>query len=345
MDCFYAAVEMRDNPQLKGVPLVIGGKPDSRGVVCTANYEARKFGIHSAMACSKAYRLCKEAVFIHPNFSKYKSASNTMKEIFLNYTEMIQPLSLDEAFLDVTHNTITQSATDIAIKIKSDILEKISITGSAGVAPNKLLAKIASDMNKPDGLTVVKPAAVENFLKNLPLRKISGVGPVFEKRLKSFGFNVCSDLWTCSQSDLISKFGDNSGQFLYLKSRGIDTSPVKSHRVRKSIGHEETYSTDITDKAIIRQNLHEIAEKVVTLIQSKKIAGYTLTVKIKFSDFRQLTRSQTYSSPIADLLSISNTAVNLLEKCIEENKKPVRLLGITLSNLSVERWQPLLIDN
>ena len=329
MDCFYAAVEVRDNPSLKGKPVIVGGPPGSRGVVATCSYEARRFGIHSAMASSYAYRLCPEAVFVFPSFEKYKTVSFQIREIFKRYTELIEPLSLDEAYLDVTDHELF--AVQIAKRMREDIKKETGLTGSAGVAPNKLIAKIASDINKPDGITVVQPHQAKEFMKKLPLRKINGIGPATEKRLLSEGFKICEDLWPFPLEELQNKIGERLGAWLFKRSRGLDDRPVETSWVRKSLGTETTFSQDILNPEILKQEIEKLTERVSKSLQKKGFSGKTITLKVKYSDFKRITRAKTLEERTNQKEDLSFYASSLLEKT-EAGSKAIRLLGVSVSN-------------
>ncbi|MBI4357342.1 MAG: DNA polymerase IV [Gammaproteobacteria bacterium] len=330
MDAFYAAIEIRDNPALRGKPVVVGGSPNSRAVVCTASYEARKYGIHSAMACSKAARLCREAIFIDPHFEKYQAASSHIREIFKQYTALIEPLSLDEAFLDVTHNAARLYAVTIAKRIQKEVQNTLELTGSAGVAPNKLVAKIASDMKKPNGLTVVLPDQVTSFMQNLPLRKIHGIGPVTEKRLTALGLKVCSDVWKYSKAALSLHLG-NMATWLYERSQGIDEQPVETERVRKSLGKEETFPIDLLELSSLREELAKLTHAVARHLTEADLKGKTITLKVKYDNFEHITRSQTIEHFTRDEHVILEVTTNLLSKT-EAGRRRIRLLGISVSN-------------
>lgn len=332
MDAFYASVEVRDNPDLAGKPLVVGGSPNSRGVVCTASYEARKFGVRSAMPCSQAYRLCPEAIFVKPDFERYSAESRKIREIFGRYTSIIEPLSLDEAYLDVTDNAFGLYATQIAKRIQDDILRELNLSGSAGVAPNKLVAKIASDINKPKGITVVMPEQVLKFMGSLPLRKIHGIGPATEKRLQKLGFHYCRDLWPWTRAALEEELG-NMGPWLYDRVRGIDDRAVRVHRERKSLGKEDTFSTDILDLEQLDRELVTLCESVEAALKKRGIQGKTIILKVKYSDFTQLTRSQTIESATDSATDILDVTRGLM-RVTEAGRKKIRLLGVSLSNLS-----------
>lgn len=330
MDAFYAAIEIRDEPSLRGKPVVVGGSPASRGVVCTASYEARRYGIRSAMACAHVARLCPDAIFIRPNFEKYHRVSQQIRTIFAQYTDMIEPLSLDEAYLDVTNNPQGLFAVRIARMVQEEIFESLGLTGSAGVAPNKLIAKIASDIHKPRGLTVVLPEHVERFMESLPLRKIHGVGPVTEKRLASAGLHNCRDVWALAYPKLEAKVG-SLASWLYEASRGIDTRPVETNWVRKSLGRESTFGADILDPSKLRAELAPIASEVASDLREEGLRGRTITLKVRYADFTRVTRQRSLSEAIDDQATILSLAEHLLE-ATDAGRKKIRLLGIAVSN-------------
>lgn len=339
MDCFYAAVEVRDDPRLRGQPLVVGGPPNSRGVVATCSYEARRFGVRSAMSSAMAYRLCPQAIFVPPCFEKYKEASSHIRKIFKRFTDIIEPISLDEAYLDVTGHELY--AIQIAKQIKEAIRSELSLTGSAGVAPNKLIAKISSDFHKPDGITVVLPQNVLQFMGALSLRKINGIGPATEKRLLNQGFKFCSQLWPSSQEELSERLGDRLGKWLYSRSRGIDEREVRVSRVRKSLGTETTFAKDILDKEILCQELLKLSRKVSDLLIRRKLSGRTVTLKVRYSDFRRITRSHTLDAESNCVEVLYQEALHLIDKTLA-GKSPIRLLGITVSSFetSSSRVEP-----
>jgi DNA polymerase-4 len=339
MDAFYASIEIRDDPALRGRPVIVGGPPNSRGVVCTASYEARKYGVRSAMACAQAARLCPEAVFIRPNFEKYSSASQQIRAIFRKYTPLIQPLSLDEAYLDVTDNVRGLYAVKIARLIQDEVFETLSLTGSAGVAPNKLLAKIASDIRKPRGLTVVLPEQAEAFMGALPLRKIHGIGPKTEQRLAAAGLATCRDVWGHSLAELEAKVG-NMAEWLMERSRGLDDRPVETGRERKSLGHEETFAVDMLDLGAMRGELAAIARSVAEDLRDEEIKGRTITLKVRYGDFTRITRSQSLPFATDDEATIRDVAQGLLG-ATEAGRRRIRLLGIALSNLESEEAEGL----
>lgn len=333
MDCFYAAVEVRDDPSLKGKPVIVGGSPNSRGVVCTASYEARKYGVHSAMACAHAKRLCPNGIFLKPDFTRYQAASQQIRGIFKRFTKTIEPLSLDEAYLDVTAHPEGLYAVDIAKHIQQAIAQEVGLSGSAGVAPNKLIAKIASDYRKPQGLTIVTPKRATDFMQPLPLRKISGIGPASEKKLASLGLHRCEDVWMHPLETLITLLGKRMGTWLYWRSRGIDERPVQVSRIRKSLGKEDTFSQDTNDITLLKTRLKMLAEQVSDRLKRQQLQGQTITLKIKYDNFQQITRSLTVSNPINQAEAILTASIALLEKT-EIHDRKVRLLGITLSKLS-----------
>ena len=332
MDAFYASVEQRDFPEYVGKPIVVGGKPEGRGgVVATASYEARKFGIRSAMPSKKAQQLCPDAIFVYPRFAAYKEASKKIREIFERYTDLVEPLSLDEAFLDVTENKkgIT-SAIEIAKQIKLAIKEELNLTASAGVSSSKFVAKIASDMNKPDGLTFISPEKIEEFMERLPVEKFFGVGKVTADKMKGMGIHKGIDLKKMTEEDLVHYFG-KSGRFYYKIVRGIDNRQVQPHRETKSMGAEDTFAEDLTTVESMNHELDKIAEVVVTRLRKYNLKGRTVTLKIKYHNFQQITRNHSFNKAIGDLETIINTVKELLLKTDLENKK-IRLLGISLSN-------------
>ncbi|CAG5016735.1 DNA polymerase IV [Dyadobacter sp. CECT 9275] len=331
MDAFYASVEQRDHPEYKGKPIAVGGSPDGRGVVATASYEARKFGVRSAMSSRKALQLCPHIIFVFPRFDAYKATSRHIREIFERYTDIIEPLSLDEAFLDVSVDKKNiGSAIEIAREIKAAIFEELGLTASAGVSTNKFVAKIASDLNKPNGLTFIGPSKIQSFIENLPVEEFFGVGKVTAERMKSMGLHTGADLKALSEDTLTKHFG-KIGRFFYRIVRGIDERPVQTHRETKSLGAEDTFPQDLMTLDEMNRELDRIGEKVYNRLTKSKLAGRTITLKVKFGDFTQITRNHSFASPVRELDTILETAKTLLEK-IEMADKPVRLLGISLSN-------------
>ena len=333
MDAFFASIEQRDNPNLKGKPVIVGGNPNGRGVVATCSYEARKFGIHSAMPCKIAYKRCPYAIFVRPRFEEYRKVSYQIREIFYRYTDLVEPLSLDEAYLDVTDNKMNiKYATDIAKRIKKEIYDETGLTASAGVSYNKFLAKLASDYNKPNGLTVIRNDNKQKFLDNLPISKFFGIGKVTQKTLKGLGINNGYDLRKMDIHELESVF-KNRGYVFYQLARGVDNRPVESRRERKSIGAETTLveNLDLEDEKLIN-TLDELCEEVSNRAKYLKKIGRTVTLKIKYGDFKQITRSISFNNPISSHEDIRINIYNLF-KNIDHNHKEIRLIGVTLSNL------------
>lgn len=333
MDAFYASVEQRDNPKLRGKPVIVGGDPHSRGVVATCSYEARKYGIHSAMPSKIAYKRCPYAVFIRPRFDVYHQVSLQIREIFFRYTNLVETLSLDEAFLDVTQNKKNiKYATKIAKMIKNDILREVGLSSSAGVSYNKFLTKLASDYNKPNGLTVITPENKQEFLDKLPINKFWGIGKVTEKHLRNLGINNGYDLRMLDlrELELILK---NRGYIFYQLARGIDYRPVEPYRERKSVGSETTLGNnlDCNDEEVLNI-LNEICEDVSQRLNYSEKLGKTITLKVKYDDFKQITRSISVENPIYKKEDIRTNIYNLL-KNLDIIDKKIRLLGVTVSNL------------
>ncbi|CEH32989.1 DNA polymerase IV [Romboutsia lituseburensis] len=334
MDAFYASVEQRDNPSLNGKPVIVGGNPDGRGVVATCSYEARKYGIHSAMPSKTAYKRCPYAIFVRPRFDIYHKVSNQIREVFYRYTDLVEPLSLDEAYLDVTINKMNiKYATDIAKRIKEEIYEEVGLTASAGVSYNKFLAKLASDYQKPSGLTVITKKNKQQFLDSLPINKFFGVGKVTERQLRNLGINNGYDLRMLELQQL-EKIFKNRGYTFYQFARGIDYRPVQPHRERKSVGSESTLSINlnIEDEEVV-DILDEICQDVANRLRHSAKAGKTVTLKIKYDDFTQITRSVSLEHEISLHEDIRTNIYNLL-KNIKSNNKQIRLLGVTVSNLN-----------
>ncbi len=332
MDCFYAAVHMRDDPSLVGKPVVVGGNPDSRGVVAAANYEARRYGIHSALPAAQARRLCPDTIFLKPEFKRYRNESGAIFAIYRLLTPVIQPLSLDEAYLDVTdHLGEFGSATAIAHEIRRRVHDERGLTVSVGVAPNKLVAKIASDHDKPDGLTVVKPTQIEDFLAPLPVRRLHGVGPAGEKALHDLGVETVSELRRLSLDRLIERFG-NWGRTLYSYARGNDQRNVHVEQIRKSLSTEHTFDKDIDSETAIDEVLESMAAEVSAGLHKREISACTITVKARYPDFTTITRSHTLPAPTADTKKIS-AIVRELIRSTDAFSRSVRLLGVGASNL------------
>jgi len=330
MDAFFASVEQRDQSAFRGKPLIVGGQPDSRGVVAACSYEARVFGIHSAMPCSQAYRRCPDAIFVPPRFAAYRAVSDKIREIFWRYASQVEPLSLDEAYLDVTYTaSFDGSATRIAQAIKQEILAETKLIASAGVSYNKFLAKIASDMDKPDGLYVIKPEQGAAFVATLPVGKFHGVGPATEKKMHKLGIQTGKGLRAWTQADLAAAFG-KSGDYYYQVSRGIDHRPVRSSRVRKSLGKETTFAEDIVHVDALITHLEALADKIFDRLQSQQLSAKTLTLKVKYANFQQVTRSSTRTDIITSVATIKMMIPQLLA-LTNAGKQAVRLVGLTAS--------------
>ena len=345
MDAFYASVEQRDEPSLKGRPVIVGW-PGERSVVCAASYEARKFGVHSAMPATRAKRLCPEGVFIHPNFEKYRAVSKEIRAIFERHTPLVEPLSLDEAYLDVTVElTGIPTATETAETIRREIRDETNLTASAGVAPNKFLAKIASDWKKPDGLFVIKPHQIEQFLVALPVRKIPGVGKVTEKHLLEMKIETVGDLHRFTADELIARFG-KWGTRLYELARGIDESPVEPSQKRKSWSSENTFERDITLDEVatyIRNASRDLWES----LEKKAMRGRTVTVKLRTGDFHTATRRLTPEQPPSTSDELASIAFDLLRRFAFGENARYRLAGVGVSNFldeENEEEQPELFD-
>ncbi|GGH37190.1 DNA polymerase IV [Mangrovimonas yunxiaonensis] len=334
MDAFYASVEQMDHPELKGKPLAVGGS-SKRGVVSAASYEARKFGVRSAMSGVKARRLCPDLIFVRPRFDRYHEISKKIRHIFHDYTDLVEPLSLDEAYLDVTQNKKgNPSATLIAKDIRARIFEEVGLTASAGISINKFIAKVASDYNKPNGQKTVTPEEVLQFLEDLDIRKFYGVGKVTAEKMYQLGIFTGKDLKSKSLEYLDSHFG-KSGRYYYHVVRGIHNSAVTSNRIRKSLAAERTFSENLSSEVFMLEKLEHIAQEVSKRLTKSKVAGKTITLKIKYSDFTLQTRSKTLPYFISDKSIILETAKKLLYQ--ETLQNSVRLLGISLSNLNTEK--------
>jgi len=332
MDAFYASVEQRDFPEYRNKPLVVGGSPEGRGgVVATASYEARKFGIRSAMTSKKAQQLCPYAIFVRPRFEAYKEVSRSIRAIFGRYTDLIEPLSLDEAYLDVSEDKLgIGSAITIAEQIKQAIKDELNLTASAGVSINKFAAKIASDMNKPDGLTFIGPSKMEKFMEKLPVEKFFGVGKVTAEKMKRQGLHTGADLKKQTEQRLVQLFG-KTGKFFFNIVRGIDNRPVQPHQEIKSISAEDTFSYDLGKGEELEDWLEVIAKSAFKRLQLYQIYGRTLTLKVKFEDFKQITRSISFTTSITDLDQALETSKSLLNN-VDFGEKKVRLLGVGFSN-------------
>jgi DNA polymerase-4 len=334
MDAFYASVEQLDNPELRDKPIAVGGS-EERGVVAAASYEARKFGVRSAMSSIIAKRNCPDLIFVKPRFERYKEISNQIRAIFLEYTDLVEPLSLDEAYLDVTENKKgNPSATIIAREIREKIKIKTGLNASAGISSNKFVAKIASDVNKPNGQKTINPEEVEEFLEKLEIRKFYGVGKVTAEKMYRLGIFNGFDLKQKSKEFLTEHFG-KSGSHYYNVVRGIHLSEVKPNRIRKSLGAERTFDENISSQIFMLERLENIAVEIERRLNKSKVAGKTVTLKIKYSDFTQHTRSKTVPYFISSKELILDISKELLFQ--EKMKESVRLLGISLSNLNTEK--------
>jgi DNA polymerase-4 len=332
MDAFYASVEQRDNPEYRGQPIVVGGTPEQRGAVAAASYEARKFGIHSAMPARVARQRCPQVIFVKPRFEVYREISQQVRSIFARYTDLIEPLALDEAYLDVTENRVGEpSAIAIAKAIRRDIYQETQLTASAGVSVNKFLAKIASGMNKPNGLFVILPEHAEAFVATLPIEKFHGIGQVTAAKMRELGIHAGADLRAWSEADLVAKFG-KVGHFYFRVARGQDDRPVNPNRIRKSIGAEKSFSPDLETLSEMEAALTNLAQRVGQRLQEQRRGGYTLTLKIKYSNYRQITRSHTQAQPIRDPAKLLTLGKTMLHEHLDADAK-VRLLGLALSNL------------
>jgi len=335
MDAFFAAVEQRDTPALRGKPVVVGGDPGGRGVVATCSYEARRFGIHSAMSAARAYRLCPQAIFVRPRFDAYVQVSRQVRQIFLDSTDLVEPLSLDEAFLDVTENKqLNPSATRLAQIIRQRIFAETGLTASAGVSYNKFLAKVASDVNKPNGLTLVTPEQAPDFIATLPVRRFNGVGRVTEKRMQRLGILTGADLRSRTLEELSHHFG-SSGLYYYQIARGIDERPVVPNRLRKSLGKEITLAEDLADPAQMLTILGRQADQLATLLRQSDTAAHCLTLKVRYADFETLTRSRTLMSPLENAEEMMALVEELLAKT-DAGQRAVRLLGLSVSQFNRE---------
>jgi DNA polymerase-4 len=343
MDAFFASVEQRDHPELKGRPLIVAGPAESRGVVAAASYEARPFGIRSAMATAAAERLCPHLVRVTPRIERYREVSAQLHEIFLSYTELVEPISLDECFLDLTahcasrHRSLTETAREIKLRIR----EGTGLTASAGGAPNKFLAKIASDLEKPDGLVIVPPNRVRAFLEPLPVERIWGVGPVTAGRLHELGIRTIADLARKSPAGLGLTFG-RWGAELGRLAQGLDDRPVVPHHEPKSLSAENTFARDVVDPQTLLQEIADQATEVAARLKGHAVMGRTVTLKLRYADFTTITRSRTSSRPLEEVAEIRALAEGLLART-EFPERPVRLVGLGVSGL-VDRHRPVQLE-
>jgi DNA polymerase-4 len=334
MDAFFASVEQRDNPALKGKPVAVGGNAE-RGVVAAASYEARKFGVHSAMASKTAQRLCPNLIFVPARFEQYREVSEQIRAIFLEYTDLVEPLSLDEAYLDVTENLKDiPLATEIAKQIRAKIMAKTSLTASAGISYNKFLAKTASDVNKPDGFFVIKPHQASAFIEGLEIKRFYGVGKVTAEKMTKMGILSGRDLKEKSLEFLVNNFG-KAGRYYYNICRGEDHRAVNPERIRKSIGVENTFSSDLSEQDKLYQELDIILVQLWKRVKKAKAFGKTLTLKIKYADFEIISRSRTSQLLLREETFISKQAYEMLNALLP-TEKGIRLMGLTVSNLAFE---------
>ena len=341
MDAFYASVEQLDNPDLIGKPLAVGGS-ENRGVVAAASYEARKFGVRSAMSGAQAKRNCPDLIFVSPRFDRYKEISQKIRKIFFEYTDLVEPLSLDEAYLDVTQNKKgNPSASLIAEEIRQRIFQEVGLTASAGISVNKFVAKVASDINKPNGQKTINPEEVETFLENLDIKKFYGIGKVTTEKMYQQGIFTGKDLKSKPLEYLELHFG-KSGTHYYYIVRGIHNSEVKPNRIAKSVAAEHTFNSNLTSEIYMEERLEQIAMELSRRLSKHKISGKTVTLKIKYSDFSQHTRSKTLPYFISDKGLIFSTIRELLYQ--EKMKNSVRLLGISLSNLNTEIKKTVIVQ-
>ncbi len=336
MDAFYASVEQRDNPALRGKPVAVGGDPTQRGVVAAASYEARKFGVRSAIPMSRAVRLCPSLVIVRPDFQKYRAVSTQIFDLYKAVTSLVEPLSLDEAYLDVTENAWGEPlGVNVAKRLKEQIKATTNLTASAGVAPNKFLAKIGSGWRKPDGLTVVAPERVESFLQGLPVDALWGVGPVTATRLREHGIEKLTDVRTRSVEELSGIVG-SSAEWLIDLAHGRDERGVEPNRPSKSSGSEETYAQDIESLDRVREEIDQLARGVAEWLEKKSIKGRTMTIKVRYNDFTTITRSHSTPNYTNDADEIAARAVKLLEKT-EAGHRPIRMLGVSVHHFDRDR--------
>ena len=332
MDCYYAAVEELDFPELKGKPLAIGGKPGTRGVLCTANYEARKYGVRSALPASQAAKLCPHLIFRPTRFERYQELTKIIRAIFYEFTDRVEPLSLDEAYLDVTNNPQNLYAVEIAKRIRQKIFDTTGLTASAGVGPNKMVAKIASDIRKPNGMTVVLPEYVKEFMAPLSLRKIPGIGPVSAKKLAAHNLHICQDIWALSQPALQAKVGENFGAWLSIRAKGIDEREVRNKSVRKSVGRESTYAADLVNYNTKLGELWKLSQSVSTSLKKVPTKGRTITIKIRDRNFKTITRAKSLDCATDCPDQIFEVISQLFEKS-EAKEWHTRLLGVSVTKL------------
>ncbi len=341
MDAFFASIEQRDHPELRGKPVIVAGPAEERGVVSTASYEARRCGVHSAMPTAQALRLCPHGIFLSGNMERYRETSHRIREIFCRYTDLVEPVSIDEAYLDVTENHLhNPSATWIASAIQQEILRETALTASAGVSYNKFLAKVASDLRKPAGLSVITPDQAEAFLETLPIGKFHGIGKVTAARMIAMNIRTGKDLKALDMPTMTANFG-KTGIFYYYIVRGRDDRKVEVTDERKSVGRETTFARDLADIRRMKRELKELAARVSLNLQRLQLAGRTVTLKVRYSDFRTVTRSASGNRALSKTSDLGAIAIGLLDKT-EADHLPVRLLGISVSNFPppLDRYRP-----
>lgn len=342
MDAFYASIEQRDNPELRGKPIIVGGTPDSRGVVAAASYEARRYKVRSAMSCAKAARLCPHAIFVPPRFSAYREASEKMQSILREVTDTIEPLALDEAYLDVTENKLQEpSATRLAMYLKARIKGQLKLTASAGVAPNKFLAKLACEMRKPDGLYVIAPHEVEEAVRELDIEKLWGVGPATAAKLRERGWNTTADLRRVSLPELSKVLGSSAG-FLQGLAFGNDPRKVVADREAKSRGAETTFEKDVLQLDELEAGLRKLVQRVAHALVRNELVARTLCLKLRYSDFSTITRSRTLRTASNDGILFEAEAIDLLRSGTKAGQIPVRLIGISASGFGAPETSPQL---
>ncbi len=331
MDAFYASVEQRNQPELRGKPVVVGGSPEDRGVVAAASYEARKFGVRSAIPMSKALRLCPQAVLVTPHFDEYRKASETIRAVFREYTQLIEPISLDEAYLDVSHRVESfAEAEKIGFQIKTKIKERTQLNASVGIGPNKYIAKIASDFHKPNGFCVIPPEQVLDFITPLPVRRIPGVGEKTEQRLHILEISTIGQLREVALHTLQDAFGAKYGERIYELARGFDDAPVIADRPRKSLSQERTFRQDIEKKEEMQRILRVLAHEVAQLLEENDLQGRIVGIKVRYGDFRIATRVLTLDHRTRDAKEIAALSLDLLEK-LDLTHRKVRLLGVRIA--------------
>lgn len=332
MDAFYTSVEQRDHPEYQGQPVIVGADPEGgrgRGVVAAASYEARRFGVHSAMPITRAYRLCPQGVYLRGNMNKYTASSRRIMDILESYTDLVEPISIDEAFLDMSVICVPEKGRALAEEVKANIFRQERLKASVGVAPNKFLAKIASDLDKPDGLVVVDPGGELAFIEHLPVERLWGVGPKTAERLHQMGYRKIRDLWGIALGELpMGKHGDH----LLKLARGIDSREVIPNHEAKSIGHETTFHEDTNDPAVVRSTLLKLAEAVAVRLRKHGVRGKTITLKFRDADFVTETRARTLREPTEDAKEVFDVVLELMER-VRGKRKKIRLLGISLSKL------------